>query len=113
MKRVKFLTDTAYQGPRREGDEINVPDDYALRWEKNGIAKIMGDEYITKEEHEDTEVEKTVEDEEITNEVVSEEEVEDFTNMNAKELFAKCKERGLEVEAKKSREYYIEKLTSN
>ena len=110
MKRVKFLTDTAYQGPRREGDEINVPDDYALRWEKNGIAKIMGDEYITKEEHEDTEVE----DKEITNEVVSEEEeVEDFTNMNAKELFAKCKERGLEVEAKKSREYYIEKLTSN
>lgn len=108
MKRVKFLTDTAYQGPRREGDEINVPDDYALRWEKNGIAKIMGDEYITKEEHEDTEVE----DKEITNEVVSEE-VEDFTNMNAKELFAKCKERGLEVEAKKSREYYIEKLTSN
>ena len=68
----------------------------------------MGDEYITKEEHEDTEVE----DKEITNEVVSEE-VEDFTNMNAKELFAKCKERGLEVEAKKSREYYIEKLTSN
>ena len=109
MKRVKFLTDTAYQGPRREGDEINVPDDYALRWEKNGIAKIMGDEYITKEEHIDTEVE----DKEITNEVVSEEEVEDFTNMNAKELFAKCKERGLEVEAKKSREYYIEKLTSN
>ena len=108
MKRVKFLTDTAYQGPRREGDEINVPDDYALRWEKNGIAKIMGDEYIAKEEHEDTEVE----DEETTNEVVSEE-VEDFTNMNAKELFAKCKERGLEVEAKKSREYYIEKLTSN
>lgn len=108
MKRVKFLTDTAYQGPRREGDEINVPDDYALRWEKNGIAKIMGDEYIAKEEHEDTEVE----DKEITNEVVSEE-VEDFTNMNAKELFAKCKERGLEVEAKKSREYYIEKLTSN
>ena len=109
MKRVKFLTDTAYQGPRREGEEINVPDDYALRWEKNGIAKIMGDEYITKEEHEDTEVE----DKEITNEVVSEEEVEDFANMNAKELFAKCKERGLEVEAKKSREYYIEKLTSN
>ena len=109
MKRVKFLTDTAYQGPRREGDEINVPDDYALRWEKNGIAKIMGDEYITKEEHEDTEDE----DKELTNEVVSEEEVEDFTNMNAKELFAKCKERGLEVEAKKSREYYIEKLTSN
>lgn len=109
MKRVKFLTDTAYQGPRREGDEINVPDDYALRWEKNGIAKIMGDEYITKEEHKDTEVE----DKEITNEVVSEVEVEDFTNMNAKELFAKCKERGLEVEAKKSREYYIEKLTSN
>ena len=109
MKRVKFLTDTAYQGPRREGDEINVPDDYALRWEKNGIAKIMGDEYITKEEHEDTEVEEK----EITNEVVSEEEVEDFTNMNAKELFAKCKERGLEVEATKSRDYYIEKLTSN
>ena len=109
MKRVKFLTDTAYQGPRREGDEINVPDDFALRWEKNGIAKIMGDEYITKEEHADTEVENK----EITNEVVSEEEVEDFENMNAKELFAKCKERGLEVEAKKSREYYIEKLTSN
>lgn len=96
MKKVKFLTDTAYRGPRKAGETISVPDDFAKRWAKNGIAKIIIDANgVT------SPLPKTPKTE------------EGYSKMNAKELFTLCKERGLVVEPKKSKEYYIEKLTSN
>lgn len=96
MKSVKLLVNTAYQGPRKEGDIISVPDDFAARWCKNGIAELV--EEVVEEVAEGTE---------------EAEEVVDYSKMNAKELYAACKEKGIEVEAKKSKEYYIEKLTSH
>lgn len=100
MKKVKFLTDTAYQGPRKEGDVISVADDFANRWAKNGIAEVIGSD-DSNESNESGEVTDgnsgTV----------------DYESMSAKDLFAACKEKGIEVEAKKSKEYYIEKLASN
>ena len=90
MKKVKLLVNTAYQGPRKEGDVVSVPDDFAHRWVKNGIA-----EYTS---------------EQVEEEPVKEEGT-DYSTMSAKELYALCKEKGLDVEAKKSKEYYIEKLT--
>ena len=36
---------------------------------------------------------------------------DDYEGMSAKELFTLCKEKGLDVEAKKSKEYYIEQLS--
>lgn len=101
MKKVKLLVNTAYQGPRKEGDVISVPDDFAARWVKNGIAVLA------------EEVEETEDVEEVVEEEVQEEEVEetpDYSGMNAKELYAICKEKGIEVEPKQSKEYYLEKL---
>ena len=110
MKKVKFLTDTAFQGPRKEGDIISVADDFANRWAKNGIAEIIGSEGSD---------DKTINDDNSnepdgTGEVtVGNEDSVDYASMSAKDLFAACKEKGIEVEAKKSKEYYIEKLASN
>lgn len=99
MKKVKFLTDTAYQGPRKEGDIVDVPDDFADRWVKNGIAELVSGKVEKKAATAKTDADE------------KESEV-DYSTMNAKELYALCKEHGLEVEAKKAKEYYIEKLTA-
>lgn len=101
MKNVKFLVNTAYRGPRKEGEVISVPDDYALRWVKNGIA-----EYVNNV-HEP--VQETSDDHE---EGGNEFETPDIKNMPTKELYALCKEKGIDAEAKKSKEYYLEKLGS-
>ena len=98
MKNVKFLVNTAYRGPRKEGEVISVPDDYASRWVKNGIA-----EYVNGQ------VQESVDDNE---EDEKEFETPDIKNMSTKELYALCKEKGIDAEAKKSKEYYLEKLGS-
>lgn len=107
MKNVKFLVSTAFRGPRREGEVISVPDDYASRWVKNGIA-----EYCEKQEQvqkpEYAEDEPLVEDED---EPLVEE--KDINEMTTKELYTLCKENGIDAEAKKSKEYYLEKLTGS
>ena len=102
---VKMLVDTAYQGPRKAGDIIRVPEDFANRWVKNKIAELVSDEV----NNEDDEVIA----QEIENESEGSDEVQEgpvYTNMKAKELYDLCVEKGIEVEAKKSKEYYIEKL---
>ena len=94
MKKVKMLVSTAYQGPRKEGEVISVPDDFAARWVKNKIAAYV--EEVAEVESEQKSVEG--------------ESVDELESKNAKELYALCKEQGIEVEAKKSKEYYIEQL---
>lgn len=110
--KVKLLVNTAYQGPRKEGDVILVPEGFANRWVKNGIAELVsdevdgeGDEVITEEpENEPEESNEVQEGQEPEVEAV------DYASMKAKELYDLCVEKGIEVEAKKSKEYYIEKL---
>lgn len=101
-----MLVNTAYQGPRKEGDVISVPEDFAKRWVKNGIAAYVHEVHETDES--ETHVDETTEDgtahEEHTDDKT------DYESMSAKELYALCKEKGIDVEAKKSKEYYIEKL---
>lgn len=120
LVKVKMLVDTAYEGPRKEGDVISVPEDFAHRWVKNKIAELV-------------EVEDTDEDDDITDngeengsesegdagnedgfEEINEDEVPDFDyeSLTAKELYELCQKKGIEVEAKKSKAYYIEKLTT-
>lgn len=103
MKKVKLLINTAYKGPRKEGDVLPVPEDFAKRWVKNGIA-----EYVNEEISDEISSEEPA----ITEEPAVTEEVVDYSEMTAKDLYALCKEKGLEVEAKKGKEYYIEKLNS-
>lgn len=103
MLKVRFLVNTAYQGPRKEGEEIYVPEDFASRWAKNSIAEI-----VTEDEKSD---QHDVPEEAVTDETPAEEEDKhDYSDMNAKDLYALCKQKGIEVEAKRSKEYYLEKL---
>ena len=89
MKKVKFLVNTAYQGPRKEGDVVSVPDDFASRWVKNGIAAFIDG----KEESASEPVPESVPEPEsdTTQET-------DFTQLSAKELYSLCKEKGLDIE---------------
>ena len=113
--KVKFLVDTAYQGPRKTGDVIDAPEDFAKRWVKNGIAALVKDDK-----------KQTSEDDKVVNQASNDDDVQaqapaqqtndedeskdDLSNKSAKELYALCVEKGIEVEAKKSKEYYLEKL---
>lgn len=117
--KVKMLVNTAYQGPRKEGDVISVPEDFAKRWVKNGIAAYVQAEQET-DEHE-TPVDETPETDDVQGQAdettedgtapeESTDDKPDYESMSAKELYALCKEKGIDVEAKKSKEYYIEKL---
>lgn len=108
--KVQFLVNTAYKGPRTEGDTMDVPKDFAERWSKNGIAKIIGDPTAENQEVAG-EIEAEPEEEQVEPVVEAEEDQVDLSKMSAKELFALCQERGIEVEQKKSKEYYIEKLS--
>ena len=103
MLKVRFLVNTAYQGPRKEGEEIYVPEDFASRWAKNSIAEI-----VTEGEKPDK---NDVHEEVVADEAPAEEDDKnDYSDMNAKDLYALCKQKGIEVEAKRSKEYYLEKL---
>lgn len=117
--KVKMLVNTAYQGPRKEGDVISVPEDFAKRWVKNGIAAYVQAEQETDEP--ETPVDETPETDDVQGQAdettedgtAPEESTDDkpnYESMSAKELYALCKEKGIDVEAKKSKEYYIEKL---
>lgn len=122
MKKVKFLVNTAYQGPRKEGDEITVPDDFAERWAKNSIAEIIGD--APAKQWEEPKIDDIDPDSKESGEPESQENQEDdkepekqeaaevdYNKKSAKELYAICKEKGLDVEPKKDKAYYIEKLS--
>ena len=115
--KVRMLVNTAYQGPRKEGEVISVPKDFANRWVKNKIAELV----LEDENDEDEEIigQEDENESEGTGEVTDTQEPEgestesgevDYANMKAKELYDLCVEKGIEVEAKKSKEYYIEKL---
>ena len=112
-QKVKMLVNTAYQGPRKEGEVIDVPEDFAKRWVKNGIAELVS-EVETDEEEEVIEPELINEGEgtgEVQEGTQEEDAVVDYSSMKAKELYDLCVEKGIEVEAKKSKDYYIEKLS--
>ena len=98
---VKLLVSTAYQGPRKEGDVILVPEDFASRWVKNKIAVFVSEDKVPQKDK--------VISQETKNETEGSGEV-GYANMKAKELYDMCIEKGIEVEAKKSKDYYIEKL---
>lgn len=105
LVKVQLLVNTAYQGPRKKGEELSVPEIFANRWVKNKIAVLIHDEQVDEpEENIDQEIENEPEG---SDEVV---EAIDYSSMKAKELYDLCVERGIEVEAKKPKDYYIEKL---
>lgn len=85
-----MLVNTNYSGKKAKGKEYTVDDDVAKRWKANGIATIVTE---SKEE------------------VECQLEVKEFKDMTAKELYEVAVENDLDVEQKKPKAYYIDKLT--
>ena len=101
---VKLLVNTAYRGPRKEGDVFEVPEDFAQRWVKNKIA-----EYANPDDVSNNEVPDEVPDAEPPVEEPAEaanQDTADYSNMSAKDLYALCKEKCIDPEPKKNKEYY-------
>ena len=96
-------------------------------WEllvKDGKIKLINsvkdaEEKIEKKELSKEEVEKVVddfkEDVEVEDEVetMSDNEIEMLSNMTKKGLYALCKEKGIDVESKQPKEYYLKMLANN
>lgn len=113
MKKVKMLVDTAYKGPRKAGETVDVPDDFAIRWAKNGIATILED---TKDDQVDDE-KASEEEQEVIDDGQEDESQDDgqvgdvdYESMSAKDLYALCKEKGIEAKSKQPKQYYIDLL---
>lgn len=85
MAKVRMLVTTNYKGLKEKEKEYVVDDKVAIRWQNNNIATMVEDT-----EEEDNEL--------------------DYSTMKVKQLFALCKERGLEVEPKQDAEVYINAL---
>lgn len=78
--KIRMLTNTNYNGFKRVDEIHDVPEVIAQRWLFNGIAESAEPEEIILE------------------------------YMSSKELYKYCVEQGLEVEPKKSKDYYLEVL---
>lgn len=103
--KVLMLVDTHYQGPKFKGEECDVDNVVARRWIERGIAKPL-ELKVTPAEPEADAIEESVDPE------VDEEQEKDLMKLSSKRLYTLCKEKGLEVEPKQSKEYYVEMLTS-
>ena len=88
--KVKMLVNTNYKGFRQIDEEIEVPKEVAIRWVTKGIAAYV----------------EEVEEEEIMEIGTT------FENMSVKQLYKICIKQGLDVEPKRSKEYYIDELNS-
>ena len=115
--KVRMLVFTAYKVPRKPGDIIKVPEDFAKRWVKNGLAEYVDDADAPTDES--AEIKKAVDElvEGPTEEPVQEVPDEDkdvsginFDDMSVKELYTYCTEHGIEVEQRKKRPYYMAAL---
>lgn len=121
---VRMLKYTRFEGIRVVGEIYgDLPKDVENRWIKNGIAELVEIE-VAKVDCEDGNcILPELQDLPETNaEVVSpevevvedgEEESDDevrLKDLSAKQLFRRCKEKGIDVEPKMDREHYIDLL---
>lgn len=88
--KVKMLMNTNFQGFRKIGDIVEVDGTTMERWVQRGIAETAA----------------------VIVEAEAKEEVA-IENMSAKKLYKLCVEKDLDVVAKESKEYYIQKLNEN
>lgn len=90
---VKMLEQTHYGKTLFPDDVVKVDNETGLRWIGNGIAEVVeSDDTI-----ESADVSETVDD-------------GTYASKDAKALYALCKERNIDAEARKSKEHYIELL---
>lgn len=81
--KIKMLVQTRFDGSTiKPGDELDVAANVAERWASKGLAEIIEEEKSVK----------------------------DPKGMTAKELYALCKEKGIDVEEKQPKAVYLEAL---
>lgn len=112
--KVSFLVSTAYKGPRNPGDVVEVESDYAERWAKNGIARIVVDEPVKVSKA----AVETVKDDIVVDDVVPEQETGvsgavDYTGLTVKQLYEECLSKHIDVEPKLKREHYLSLLLAH
>ena len=98
---VKFKTQTRFKGTSyKENDVVNLllEESDIVRLVKNNIIELVEESKLTADSDEEIEV-TDVEIKEIP-----------YNQMQAKELYDICVSKGIEVEPKKKKEYYLEKL---
>lgn len=103
MKIIMNVT-THYKGLKLKGKEYDVDSVTAQRWEANGIGIIVEKGKVEEVVNDDLDNIDEVED------IEDNENETDYAKMSAKKLYTLCKEKELDVKAKQSKEYYIEKL---
>ncbi len=92
--KVRMLKDTNYMGFKPVGSEPEVDNSIGLRWINKGIAEPIVAEERKKDIGGDA----------------GDDSPSKYAGMSAKELYAVCKERELDVEARRSKDYYIHAL---
>lgn len=105
--KVLMLVHTNFMGEPRKPGKIygDIPSDTAKRWFTKGIAKPVYDK------DEDDNKEKVTEEKEVVEVNTKEEKKEvDYIKFDAKKLYFMCKEKGLNAEPRKPKEYYIKLL---
>lgn len=97
--KVEMNVTTNYSGLKEAGQQYDVESEVAYRWADRGIATILNDII-------------DVDGKELGN--GAEEGTEDvaYDEMSAKDLYALAKERGLDPQAKMTKEYYIDLLNA-
>ena len=105
--RVRFICKTRYKGKSREvNDIINISDaSEAVRLADSGIVNIVKDEDGNEDGNED--------DANANANANANENSNEYEGMKAKDLYALCIEKGLDVEPKQSKDVYIAALVSN
>jgi len=116
--RVLMLKTTSFNGRKQQGEEHDVEGITAKRWIKNGIAEecvelqqVVIDEPIAEQidVKDDVEESDDVNDESADVDVVQDIDYELISN---KDLYKMCVERGLAVEQRQNKKYYIDALTA-
>lgn len=102
--KVIMNVSTHYKGAKLKGKEYDIDSVTAQRWEVNGIASIIEETKEKEVVNDDLDNIDEVED------IEDNENETDYAKMSAKKLYTLCKEKELDVKAKQSKEYYIEKL---
>lgn len=110
---VQLIKATIFGKPFRAGELVEVPNQTASRWVKNGIAVLA--EEVYKEYEQETSKPTLINEEDLDNEedLKSDSDVEEiipYKDMSAKDLYKECIKKGLEAEVRQTREYYLELL---
>lgn len=97
--RVKMNVQTHYGKALQVDDVINVPNEVGQRWVGKGLAEETDEKVTAETGNEPVEP--------VDDQTGDQTGTKAYADMDAKELYGLAKERGIDAEARKSKEHYI------